>query len=219
MMVNNPLHNPSFLSRKVHQCFTATINQMIIQYAEANAVFTNAHVIEKLKDCIKKHTNFPIVPAHEVIIEESFSIYNTTDKVILGKPDILLATNPEMAVHYVENDVLRWAPRSAANNYIIMAEALILLAAVHYYVKQTLTGQRSLFCLACKNAIQNNLQDYITNNQLSIPNIFEIHEVKRYCKQNNYDPQLFNQKHIEANFYGTTMIEADFTFLMFFGVG
>lgn len=217
MMVNNPLHTPGVLSSKVHSCFTETINQMVIKYNEANAVFNNAMVIEKLKECVQKKTNFPIATEIRERNDRNLCLYDAGEKQILGKPDILLDANPEIAIHYVESDLLRWAPRTAANNYIIMAEALLLLTAVHYYVKNTLTGQRSLFCLACKSATQNNLQDYITNKRLYIPNIFDLHDVKRYCRQNNYDPALFKQKNIEAQFYGTTLIEADFTFLMFFG--
>lgn len=220
MMVNNPLHNPSFLSNKIHASFTEALNQMVIKYTADNAVFTNNHSIDKLKESIKTCTNFPIVKTIPELYEnENLAVYNSTDKIILGKPDILLDTNPAMAVYYAEHDLLRWAPRSAANNYIILAEGIILLLAVQYYLKNATNLYKGLFCFACKNAIQNELDNYITNNHLNIPDIFELHEVKRYCTKFGYDPRLFKQKHLQATLYGATMVDADFTFLMFFGVG
>lgn len=219
-MVNNPSHNPTFLSKKIHGSFTDALNQMVIKYIVDNAVFTNNHVLEKLKDSIKTCTNLPIVKNIPALYnDESLAVYNITDKIILGKPDILLDTNSAIAVYYAENDLLRWAPRSAANNYVILAEGLILLMAVQYYLANNYHVQQSLFCLACKNAVQNALHNYITNNQLNIPDIFELHDVKKYCTQFGYDPQLFKQKHLQAKLLGATMVEADFTFLMFFGLG
>ena len=219
-MVNNPTHKPFFLSRRVSECFSTCINEMVIKHAEDNTVFTNDMVIEQFKECIVEHTKFPIInTTPEIHDDTTLAVYDSTDKLILGKPDILLATNPEMAVYYAENNLLRWAERSAANNYIIMAEGIILLMAVQYYLQNTYAVRQGLFYFACKTAIQNELHNYIVNNQLYIPNIFELPEVQKYCNKYGYDPQLFKQKHLQARFFGGTIVGGDFTFLMFFGVG